>query len=132
MTTATNPYAVQSVQTASPARLVTMLYDRLLTALSRVQTSLADDGVDGYELVNRELQRAQDILNELRHSLDHAAGGEVARSLDSLYAFCLEQVMKANLSKKAHGLDVVVRIITDIREVWLQSCDQPGADLFVQ
>jgi flagellar protein FliS len=128
MSTATNPYATQSVQTASPARLVTMLYDRLLTALSRARRS-REDGAGGYELVNSELQRAQDILSELRHSLDHQAGGEMAASLDALYGFCIDGVIRANLTKDLGGLDPVTRIITDIKDAWAEACDQPSVSV---
>lgn len=129
--TATNPYAAQSIQTASPAKLVTMLYDRLLTALSRARRSQQEGGTNGYGVVNHELQRAQDILSELRHTLNHEAGGEVAANLDALYGFCIETVIAANLSKKLEGLAPVTQIITEIRDAWVEACDPSSASVAV-
>jgi flagellar secretion chaperone FliS len=122
MSPAMNPYANQAVQTASPARLVTMLYDRILTAFARSRTALAEP-VPSYATANHELQRAQDILDELRHTLDHTAGGEIATNLDALYAYCSERVLAANLRKDPTGIDDAEAIITDIRSAWVTSCD---------
>lgn len=127
--TAPNPYAEQSVQTAGPATLVTMLYDRLLTAVSRSQRAGGEQGVGGYATINSELQRAQDILTELRHSLDHEAGGEMAGNLDALYAFCIDRVVAANLRKDTGDLPVVTTVISELRDAWAQACDPASLPL---
>lgn len=126
MTTPANPYAAQSVQTASPAQLVTMLYDRILVALSRARQAVTSDRTAGFGVVNAELQRAQDILAELRHTLDHDNGGAIAGNLDALYGYCLERVVRANVTKELNELDVVERIVGDLRAAWAEAC-QSGA-----
>lgn len=120
---AANPYAQSSVQTASPARLVTMLYDRLLVSLHRSRDAEARGTPDAIGLINAELQRAQDILDQLRFGLDHEAGGEVAANLDALYGWCCERVVAANLSKDLADVAVVERVVTDLRDAWVQACE---------
>lgn len=121
---ATNPYQAQSVATASPAQLVTMLYDRALVAIGRVRAQ--DRSAPGaLEVVNTELQRAQDIVTELRLALDHDRGGEIAQHLDLLYDFCLDRLLQANLHKDDPShLDGVEKTLRGLREAWDEACVQ--------
>ena len=60
-------YTADAVETASPSRLLVMLYDRLVLDLvnAEKQAGAADPGP-----MSRELQHAQAIVLELRTSLD--------------------------------------------------------------
>ena len=109
-------YQDQSVSTANPRQLVTLLYDRVLVALARCQTSA------GIETVNDELQRAQDIISELRATLDHDRGGDLARNLAALYDFCLDRLLAANLKKDFDLAAPVERIVGELREAWVEAC----------
>ena len=115
----TNPYQTQAVETANPAKLVLMLYDRALLAITRSRTAA---GPTAIETVNTELLRAQDILTELLVTLDHERGGAVASSLASLYEFCLERLALANVRKDMGLLDEVEPVIQGLRDAWEQSC----------
>lgn len=120
---ATNPYQTQSVATATPAQLVTMLYDRALVALGRVRQQ--DRNQPGaIETINTELQRAQDIVTELQLALDHEQGDPIASSLHALYDFCLERLLEANLRKEVGQLDAVESTIRGLREAWDEACVQ--------
>lgn len=123
MYTAThNPYQEQSVATAGPAQLVLMLYDRALTAIVRVQAVKDPRQPESITVVNHELQRAQDILMELRATLDHERGGHVAGSLDRLYDFCMDRLIMANVSKDLSDLDPVFKILRELRDAWETAC----------
>ena len=115
----TNPYQTQAVETAGPAKLVLMLYDRALLAITR---SRAANGPTAIQTVNTELLRAQDILTELLVTLDHDRGGDVASNLASLYEFCLERLALANVRKDMTLLDGVEPVLQGIRDAWEQSC----------
>lgn len=120
---ATNPYQTQSVATATPAQLVTMLYDRALVAIGRVrQQDRTQTGA--IESINHELQRAQDILTELQLALDYEQGGQIASNLDALYEFCLDRLLEANLQKDLSLLDAVDGTIRGLRDAWDEACVQ--------
>lgn len=114
-----NPYQAQAAQTAGPAQLVLMLYDRALVGLMRARQAT---GADGNEIVNHELGRAQEILIELRVTLDHEQGGEIARNLDLLYDFCVDRLIQANITKNLDVLDEVQPVIQELRDTWDEAC----------
>lgn len=116
-----NPYQQQAVATASPAQLVLMLYDGVLAAMARAEKAHAD-GLAGLAIVNNELQRAQDILTELLVTLDQDKGGAVAQSLARLYDFCLDRLIRANISKDFTLLTPVVEVVQNLRDAWEAAC----------
>ncbi len=112
-------YARDSVTTASPVRLVTMLYDRLARDL--------DDAEFAIEMANPQsahnaLRHAQDIVQELAGSLDveRWSGGE---GLQSLYAWLMEQLVTANLTKDASLLTGCREVIEPLREAWHEAAN---------
>ncbi len=140
-----NHYLRETVTTASPAKLVTMLYDRLLVGINRVQAVLAPAGAgndtidldraagssattpldcESLDLVNGELLRCQRIVEELRGRLDHEVGGEIAANLANLYTFCLEKLIEANVTKSATPLHPVHSVVTELRDAWVQAVEQ--------
>jgi flagellar protein FliS len=119
-------YLTGSVQTASPAQLVLALYDRALVALDRAATALAARSVDAIEPAHRELVRAQSIVIELRASLDHEHGGQIASSLDALYGFCLERLIRANVTKSTGPIGEAGQVLGSLREAWAEAvCQGP-------
>lgn len=121
--TETNAYRMQSVTTAGPAQLVLMLYDGVLAAIERARRAATDAAAPGtVETINRELQRAQNIVSELQVTLDHEQGGGIAANLHALYDFCLDRLVRANVTKELDELDAVWRVLASLREAWAESC----------
>ena len=133
--TTRNAYLEQSIQTASPARLVLALYDGAIGAVERATEALGGalggddagatvrlDASSSQETAHRELVRAQNILNELRCSLNHDRGGAIAANLDSLYNWCLAQLLDANVGKDPSGLPPVQKVLADLRDAWFTAC----------
>jgi len=123
MTTAAqlrNRYARESVTTASPARLVTMLYDRLVRDLddAELAISLAD-----HPAAHRLLRHAQDIVQELSSSLDVSRweGGE---GLQRLYTWLLERLVAANVAKDAVIVAECREVVEPLRDAWHEAANQ--------
>lgn len=117
-------YQMQAAETASPAQLVLMLYDRALQSLVQVQQSTLPDDL---EFVNRELQRAQDIVTELRLALDFERGGTIAPQLSSLYGFCLQRLIDANMRKDLSLVEDARSVLAGLRDAWDEACVGPDA-----
>ncbi len=110
-------YMDASVATASPARLLVMLYERLVLD---VQRGLAAQERHDLEETHRQLKHAQDIVLELQASLrvDDFKGGN---GLASLYAFLYRQLVTANVRKDAALIAECLALVTDLCAVWREA-----------
>ena len=118
-------YRQQAIETASPATLISMLYHGAIARIDRAADHIEQGAPD---LANADLQRTQEIVFELRASLDHERGGAIARNLDALYVFCIEQLVEANASKDAAVLVPVRRTLSGLCEAWDQMAAQVAAE----
>jgi len=115
-------YLDDTVATASPAKLLTMLYDRLVLDLSRAEAEQRDGrrGQAGAHLLH-----AQDIVSELMSSLDVTAW-DGARQLLSVYTFLLAELVGANVAGDADRTAACRELVEPLRDAWHQAASQLG------
>jgi flagellar protein FliS len=101
---------------ADPHQLVSMLMDG---ALDRLVS--AKGCIERNEIVAKAglLHRVGAIIDELRSSLDHSAGGEIAANLDRLYDYMTRRVLSANLNNDVAAIDETVRLLREVRAAWV-------------
>src|SRR4051812_32365196 len=104
-------YLAEKVNTASPAELIGMLYDAGVVAMQAGQAAVEAGQVSD---AHRHLIRAQNIVVELRCSLN-AEAGEIARNLHDLYEFVGRRLVDANLKKDAGMVVDCLRVFTPLR-----------------
>ena len=114
-------YKAQSVQTASPGKLVLMLFDGYLRFTTAAVISFEEtDLTKKNEGVNNNLIKAQNIVTELQSSLDMSVPGELPGTLYRLYDYVLHQLQQANLQKKPEPIAEAEKVITELREAWAE------------
>ena len=113
-------YQTQAVLTASPGLLVLMLYDGALRFLAKAHVALEADKDDWhrFEVINRNIQKAQNIIAELKGTLNHDAGGEVAANLDRLYEYYIRRLHEANFKKDVTPVIEVEGLLGELRDGW--------------
>jgi flagellar secretion chaperone FliS len=118
-----NRYVGDSVGTASPARLVTMLYDRLVRDLTTAEAALAACDLEG---ANGALIHAQEIVWELAAGLDPTkwSGGP---ALAALYQFILAELLDANVKKEAAKVTSARGLVEPLRDAWHQAAELASA-----
>lgn len=105
-------YLEQQVASASPARLVTMLYDRLLVDIDRAHAAqTASDPAAGGHLTH-----AQRIVAELNASLTDDWDG--AAELRSIYTYLTGRLIAANIGRDAAVTAECRDIVAPLREAW--------------
>lgn len=114
-----NRYVGDSVSTASPGRLVTMLYDRLVRDLIAAEAALAAVDLEG---ANHNLIHAQEIVWELAAGLDPTkwSGGP---ALAALYQFMLSELLDANVKKDAAKVTSVRGLVEPLADAWHQAAE---------
>ena len=111
-------YKQASVETATPEKLLLMLFDGGIKFLN--QGNLAIEKKD-YSSAHKWLIKVQDILSELMVTLDMKKGGEIATNLYKLYDFYRNEVIKANISKDGELLLPVLEFFRLYRDMWAEA-----------
>ena len=89
---AISTYRETKVKTASQGQLVMMLYNEAIKCLDR-SLELIELNIDGkknpgnIEKISKAILKTQEIITELIVSLDFEQGGDIAKSLFSLYTW---------------------------------------------
>ncbi|WP_167040970.1 flagellar export chaperone FliS [Salinibacterium sp. ZJ454] len=113
----------EAILSATPARLLTMLYDRLLLDLCRAEAAqLAEQ----WPVASEQLLHAQAIIAELTSSLNVKAwnGGE---GLRGLYAYVSTALVNANVNRDVERTRESIALLEPLRQAWHEaSAAQPA------
>ncbi len=114
-----NPYEKYrevQVLTASPERLVLLLYEGAIRFLEEARAAL-----DGRDLAkaHERLTRTQDILTELITGLDF--NYEVSSNLYRLYDYFRRRLVEANVRKDPGAVQEVLRFLKELRDTWREA-----------
>jgi flagellar protein FliS len=105
------------VAAADPHRLIVMLMDGALERIATARGCMERNDIAGKaQLLNRAIQ----IIGELRGSLDVTKGAEIAANLDALYDYMCRRLLQASLKNDARMLDEVTKLLRDLRDAWSQ------------
>lgn len=109
-----NRYVSDGVATASPARLLLMLYDRLALDLVQATAALGEARADD---AGELLKHAQSIVLELRTALDVDAWPGGAHLAD-IYGFLAAELIAANVNHDAGKVTQCLSLVEPLREAW--------------
>jgi flagellar protein FliS len=98
-----------------------MLYDRLLIDLDRAETAL-----NNHQSSHEHLLHAQDIVLELRVSLDIAVW-DGAAALAGIYTFVYQELVLANVKRDVARVVVCRQLLKPLRDAWAQILESPRA-----
>jgi len=111
-------YLEQHVTSASPVELIQLLYQSGVQAVEEAVVAL-----HGGDILNRgrAVTKAIEILSELQASLRHDGQGEYASTLNGLYAYMQQQLMRAHRESSAPLLAEVSRLLNTLLDGWTQA-----------
>jgi len=121
-------YAHVGVETgvlaANPHKLISMLFEGALVALSTALHHMKTGNIAGKGLAIAKTMR---IIDEgLRASLDKSVG-EIAENLDALYEYMGKRLVMGNLNNDPGALEEVQRLLTDLKDAWDQIAPKAAA-----
>jgi len=104
------------VATASPHRLIAMLFEEFLASCSRARGAIRERNV---QEKGRAIGRAVRIVEEgLRAGLNMKDGGDLARVLQDLYGYVNVRLTQANLNSDEAAIAECVGLIQPIHDAW--------------
>ncbi len=120
-----NAYASVGLETqvlsASPERLITLLFDGALSAIAKARLHLQQGNIAERGMA---ISKAIDIVDSgLKASVDQEAGGELATNMVATYEVVLHNLMLANLNVDEEKLTLAENVLKEISSAWREACD---------
>jgi flagellar protein FliS len=111
------------VLSASPERLITLLFNGAISAIAKARLHLQQGNIPERGLA---ISKAIDIVESgLKASVDREAGGELANNLVATYELVAHHLMLANLHADEQKLILAENILKEIGSAWREACDAP-------
>ncbi len=111
--------------TASREQILLMMFEAAIKF-----TKMAITAMDEKRIADRgtSILRAYDIVMELHTTLDHKVGGELAKQLEGLYLFMMDQYTKANIKSDVEPLKSNLKILENLYDGWKQAVEKIKKD----
>jgi flagellar protein FliS len=117
----TRRYANAQSQTASPERLMVLLFEAALRHM-RSGASALEAGCQAD--ANRALAHAGDIVTELDATFDTARHPQLGAQLEQVYGFVLERLLLANARRDAGLAREAERVFTPVADGFARAVEQ--------
>ncbi|MCS7174276.1 flagellar export chaperone FliS [Pseudothermotoga sp.] len=108
-------YLENAIMTASPAKLIEMMYERSIELLKEAKELIEKEL---FLEANDRIKRVQDILMELNASLDMEKGGQIAQSLRSLYLYMYKTLVEGNVKKDIKKIEEILGYFEELLMAW--------------
>lgn len=104
------------VLSASPERLISLLMQGALAAMSKAMLHMQHGNHDGRRLA---ISKAIDIVDSgLKASVNREAGGEVSTSFVDSYDLIIRHLLLANLNDSQENLGIAQQMLSSISQAW--------------
>jgi flagellar protein FliS len=109
-----NRFMNDAIMTASPGRLLVMLYERLVLDIDQGEQALR---AGDFETASRRLVHAQEIVMELRTTLDLDVW-DGAPVLAQIYGFLITELVMANVQRDPDRAASCRAIVEPLADAW--------------
>jgi flagellar secretion chaperone FliS len=122
-TSRTSSYREMEVLSASPGRLLVMLFDHLVVQLQRAKIAIERDDI---ALRTQALGKARAIVSELLATLDFEKGGSIALELSVIYTSMLDEMVDVGMRKDVVRLGKLAFIAAELRDGFAGAAEHQG------
>lgn len=112
-----NDYLINQVMSASPNKLIEMLIEGAIRSVKKAEMAIEDKKI---EAANNEIVHAQDIVDELKFSVNKEIEGDIPQQLISTYDVVEQELIQANIHKDKNHLEIAVTILNELLDAWKQ------------
>ena len=117
----TSSYREMELLSASPERLVVIVFEQLVVNLERARMAMERNDI---ELRVTALRRARGLLSELLATLDFEKGGSLATQLADLYQFMLYELVDIGQRGDLRVMRKLVSIASNLRDGFIGAAQQ--------
>jgi flagellar protein FliS len=110
------------VADASPARLVQIMFEHILSELAAAQGCMEriKDNMPLGQVVakGKSMGKAIRLINQLNATLDMERGGRIAENLRALYLYMMERLTQANVTNDARIVAEAASLVRKVKDGW--------------
>ncbi|MHC5269374.1 flagellar export chaperone FliS [Enterococcus sp. LJL98] len=110
-----NLYLKNQVMSASPNKLIEMLYEG---GIKNIRLGILALEKEQFVKAGEYLIKAQDIVSELRYSVNTEVESEIPQQLIQLYDYMYNQLVIGNVDQEVTVLQEVQKLLTELLETW--------------
>ena len=113
-------YQATRISTATKEQLLLITYDIGIKACHAAENAMAakNGAVPDYDLANREIIRAQEVIRELMVTLNRDKAGEMGNKLIQLYEYMYQLLVDANMKKEPDNIKTVRGMLEELKQTW--------------
>lgn len=126
---AQNNYIRDQINSASPQKLIVMLYDKAIKCLEESKKHV--DSKDQHDFASNII-RAEQIIAELMGALKAEVAPELVLNLTKLYEFMYQHLVKAHDEKSEEKIEQVLTLLRDLRDTWVDAIEKAKTEEPVQ
>lgn len=112
-----NDYLRNQVMSASPNKLIEMLIEGAVKSIRKAGLAIDNRNI---ELANNEIVHAQDIVDELKFSVNTEVEGDIPKQLVATYDLIGNELVQANVHKDRNHLDIAQKMLEEVLDAWRQ------------
>ncbi len=118
-------YLAQQIMSASPAKLVAMLYERAITLLRETVEAIEAGDIGRRWRANG---KATEVISHLWGTLDRERGGEIAENLNRVYGYMMRRLTMVDVENDAQAAREVIELLEPLRCSWQEIANgQPAS-----
>jgi flagellar secretion chaperone FliS len=114
-------YLENEILSASPLKLVQMLYAAALDSIASARRSVRAGEIRPR---SRAITKAMRIVTELTRCLNREAGGELSRNLANVYGYVLRLLIESNAKQIEGPLVEAEQLLSTLADAWMQCAPQ--------
>ena len=122
-------YRETGVRTASQGKLIVMLYDEIIKQLNFALSYLLENDkleTQHIEQFSKHILKAKEIITELMVALDMEAGGDIAKTLMSLYIYFNQELQDVSINHTRPKTSSIHDTQQQLRDAWYTASASAG------
>ena len=111
-------YQKNEVETASPEKILILLYDGAIQFLNKAKIAMEEKNI---QEIHNNILGCENIIMEFINTVDEENGGDFAVRIKALYFYFYNTLVEANIKKDVTKIDEVLRHLVALRATWKQA-----------
>lgn len=111
-------YQRNEVETASPEKILILLYDGAIQFLNKAKIAMQSNNVPE---IHNNIIGCEEIIEEFINTVDEEKGGDFAIRIKALYQYFYNTLVMANIKKDESKIDEVLKHLIELRATWKQA-----------